>query len=174
MRRQIRPTGGSIGWRGSEDMKEALLFIHPTLGVLGILAALWVFVEAFNLDEKRLRRVRIASVVGAVLFFLTWFSGGIWDSVYYGTDRTVMRKGPWAFVGDTAMEFKEHLFVLVLLLAIYLPILAYATDLRRPAATRVPTMTVAALIVLLGFAMEGAGAVLAGSVHVGVTKMLGS
>jgi hypothetical protein len=47
-------------------------------------------------------------------------------------------------------------------------------DLRRAAETRLPTMTVSALIVLLGFAMDGAGAILAGSVHVGMTTLLGS
>jgi len=155
-------------------MREAFLFVHPTLGVVGILAALWVFVEALKLDESRLRRIKIASLVGAGLFLLTWFSGGLWDSFYFEVDRAVMGKGSWAFVGDTAMELKEHLFVVVLLLALYLPILAFATDLRRAGTTRLPTMTVSALIVLLGLAMEGAGAILAASVHVGMTTSLGS
>lgn len=155
-------------------MREALLFVHPTLGVLGILSALWVFVEAYKLDESRLRRMRWVSLLGGGLFLLTWFSGGLWDAFFYEADRAVMQKGSWAFVGSTTMELKEHLFVVVLLLALYLPILAFAADLRHPATTRLPTMTVAALIVLLGLAMEGAGAVLAGSVHIGMTTLLGS
>ncbi|HEX8011167.1 MAG TPA: hypothetical protein VF814_09565, partial [Casimicrobiaceae bacterium] len=83
-------------------------------------------------------------------------------------------KGTWAFIGNTAMEMKEHLFVLPLLLGLYLPILAFATDLKREAATRLSTMTVAGLIVLLALAMEGAGATLAGAVHVGVNALLGA
>ena len=105
---------------------------------------------------------------------LTWFSGGLWDSAYFDADRAVMLKGTWAFVGDTTMELKEHLFAVVLLLALYLPVLTFATDLRRTEATRLPMMTVAALIVLLGLAMEGAGATLAGAVHVGMTTLLAS
>jgi hypothetical protein len=155
-------------------MREVFLFVHPTLGVLGILAALWVYVEAYSVDEARLRRMKIASFVVPALFLLTWVSGGLWDSFFYEADRAVMEKGSWAFVGDTAMEMKEHLFVVVLLLALYLPILASAMDLRRAAETRLPTMTVSALIVVLGFAMDGAGAILAGSVHVGMTTLLGS
>lgn len=154
-------------------MREALLFVHPSLGVLGMLAALWVFVEALSLDESRLRRMRTASLLGAGLFLLTWFSGGLWDSFFYDADREVMEKGSWAFVGNMAMELKEHLFVVILLLALYLPILAFATGLGREGSTRLPIMTASALIVLLGLAMEGAGAILAGSVHVGMTTLLG-
>lgn len=155
-------------------MREALLFVHPTFGVLGVLAALWVFVEAYRLDEHRLSRMRAASVLVAVFFVVTWFAGGLWDSFYYGADREVINKGAWAFIGNATMELKEHLFVLPLLLGLYLPILAFATDLQRAAATRLSTMAVAGLIVLLGLAMEGAGATLAGAVHVGVNTLLGS
>lgn len=155
-------------------MREGLLFIHPTLGILGILGALWVFVEGFKVDEERLRRMRTVSVVVAALIVLTWFSGGIWDSVFYEEDRELMARGSWAFVGDTMMELKEHLFVLVLLLALYLPIVVYATDPRNAQEARAPTMVVSGLLVLFGIAMEGAGAVLAGSVHVGISALLAS
>ncbi|HEX8011483.1 MAG TPA: hypothetical protein VF814_11185 [Casimicrobiaceae bacterium] len=155
-------------------MREALLFVHPTFGVFGMLAALWVFVEAYRLDERRLSHMRLASVLVAVFFVLTWFSGGLWDAFFYDADREVMNKGAWAFIGNTTMEMKEHLFVLPFLLGLYLPILAFATNLKHEAATRLPTMTVAGLIVLLGLAMEGAGATLAGAVHVGVSTLLGS
>ncbi|OGA48917.1 MAG: hypothetical protein A3F74_18560 [Betaproteobacteria bacterium RIFCSPLOWO2_12_FULL_62_58] len=155
-------------------MREVFLFVHPAFGVLGVLAALWVYVEAYKLDEKRLRRMKVASLVVAGFMLLTWFSGGLWDSFFYEADRAVMEKGSWALVGDTTMELKEHLFVVVLLLALYLPILTFATDLRRDESTRLSTLTVSALIVLLGLAMDGAGVILAGSVHVGMTALLGS
>jgi len=154
-------------------MRETFLFVHPTLGVLGILGALWVFVEALNVDETRLRRMRIVSLIVPGLFLLTWVSGGLWDSFFYEADRTVMESGPWAVVGDTAMELKEHLFVIVLLLALYLPILTFGFNPQR-ATPRAPTMTASALIVLLGLVMEGAGATLASSVHVGMAIIIGS
>jgi len=155
-------------------MREALLFVHPTFGVLGIFSSLWVFVEALGPNESRLRRMRIASLVAAAFFIVTWFSGGLWDNNYYPADREVLEKGSWAFLGNTMMEFKEHLFVIVLLLSLYLPILTFSTDLRRPEATRLPTLAASALVVLLAVAMEGAGVVLAGAVHIGATTMLGS
>lgn len=153
-------------------MREALLFIHPALGVLGIIAALWVFVEALGVDETRLRRMRLMSLIGAGLFVLTWFSGGIWDAYFYEADREIMEKGSWAFIGGTTMEFKEHYFVLVMMLALFLPVLTFATNVRNAAQTRLPTLVVSAFIVLTALAMDGAGAFLAGSVHVGTLTML--
>lgn len=153
-------------------MREAFLFVHPTLVVLGILGALWVFVEALDADAVRLRRMQIVSLVVLGLFLLTWISGGLWDSFFYEADRAVMEKGSWAFVGDTTMELKEHLFVIVLLLAAYLPILTFGFDLAQQ-TMRAPIITVAALIVLTGLALAGAGAALAGSVHVGMTTLFG-
>lgn len=153
-------------------MREILLFIHPTLGILGMLGALWIFVEILRPDEAGLRRIRIASVLVAGAFALTWISGGIWDSAYYEADRAVMASGAWALAGNLTMETKEHLIVLILLMAFYLPLLAFGAEQRRLQAVRLPLMTVAGLIVLNTLAMEGFGAVLAQSVHVGATAML--
>ncbi len=153
-------------------MREVLLFIHPTLGVLGMLGAVWVFVEALGSEEARLRRMRIASLWVAAAFSLAWLSGGLWDAAFYESDREVMEMGSWVIAGGTTMEMKEHLFVLILLLALYLPILTFGTDPGRIRAVRLPVLTVAALIVLNTLAMEGAGSVLAQSVHVGAVNML--
>src|SRR3972149_2891460 len=101
-------------------LKDIFLLAHPTTGVLGVLAALWVFVEALSVGGKSLRRMKIASVPAALLMLLTWPAGGVWDSLFYAADREFIERGPWAFVGDTVMEVKEHLFVPVLLLALYL------------------------------------------------------
>jgi hypothetical protein len=153
--------------------KDVFLLVHPTLGVLGVLAALWVFVEALKVDEKGLQRMKIASVTAALLMLLTWPAGGVWDSLFYAADREFIERGPWAFVGDTVMEVKEHLFVLVLLLALYLPILVFRANLIAERSARLATLVVAALVVLSGLAMEGAGAVLGLSVKTALISLTG-
>ncbi len=155
-------------------LKDLFILVHPTLGVLGVLAALWVFVEALKVNDDTLRRMKIASVTVAVLMLLTWPAGGVWDSLFYGADKAVIEKGPWAFLGDTAMETKEHLFVIVLLLSLYLPIVVFAGNLRASRGARLLTMTVAGLVVLSGLAMEGAGAVLGLSVKVAFFNLMGA
>jgi len=154
-------------------LKDALLLVHPTLGVLGVLAALWVFVEALKVDENALKRMKVASLVAAALILLTWPAGGIWDSLYYPVDKVVIEEGPWGFIGDTVMETKEHLFSIVLLLALYLPIIVFRGNLGADRSARLLTMAVAGLVVLSGLAMEGAGAVLGLSVKVGLFAIQG-
>jgi len=57
-------------------MKDILLFSHPTCGVLGLLAAVWVFVEAINASDANRRRVWLASLAVTVSIVLTWVLGG--------------------------------------------------------------------------------------------------
>ena len=155
-------------------LKDVFLLVHPTLGVLGAIAALWVFVEALNVDGDAVKRMKVASLTAAVLMLLTWPAGGIWDSLFYSADKALIEKGPWAFVGDTMMETKEHLFVVVLLLAIYLPIVVFGADLLASRGARLLTMTVAGLVVLSTLAVEGAGAVLGLSVKLALLSLMGT
>jgi hypothetical protein len=43
-------------------MSDIILFSHPTFGVLGIMAAVWVFVEALNASEANQQRLWRASL----------------------------------------------------------------------------------------------------------------
>ena len=45
--------------------KELILMAHPTFGALGILAAVWLFVEALNAAEGNQKRIRLASLTVA-------------------------------------------------------------------------------------------------------------
>lgn len=154
-------------------LKDLLLLVHPTTGVLGSVAALWVFVETLKVDADGLRRIKIASMTAAILMVVTWFAGGIWDWVYYPADMEFVDKGAWAAVGDAAMEFKEHFFAIILLLAVYLPVLASRARLQTDAGDRLVMLSVSGLLALSGLAMEGAGAVLAMSVKSGLAAVAG-
>ena len=41
-------------------MSDIILFAHPTFGVLGIMAAVWILVEALNASEANQGRIRVA------------------------------------------------------------------------------------------------------------------
>ena len=139
-------------------MSDILLFAHPTLGVLGILGAVWVLVEALNASEENQHRVWLASVGVTVCFVLAWILAGYWYVIFYGPEKAAILKGPWPFAHDLFMETKEHLFFIPLILALYLPIVA-ARNLARSQAARAMVMVVAGFIVLNGLAIEGAGAI---------------
>ncbi len=145
--------------------KEVLLMLHPTVGVLGILAAVWVFVEAMNVRQETLARLRLMSLLVAVLMWAAYLVGGYWYVVFYGPDKAAILAGPWPFAHKFFMETKEHLFLILLLVATYLPIAAYS-NLVSSRGARHLVMWVSALVVGLGLAMEGAGAIISTGVRV--------
>ena len=141
-------------------LKIVLLFSHPTFGVLGTLAAVWVFVEALNAPDANQRRIWIASLTVAGLFILTCFFAGWFYTVYYhGGDQQIILKGPVPWAHSFFMETKEHLFFIPFILALYLPFVArLRLSANKPA--RLMVLVVSALIVLEGLALEGAGAII--------------
>jgi len=138
---------------------DILLFAHPTFGVLGMIAAVWVFVEALNASEGNVRRVRWAALTVTGCIVLAWILGGYWYVHFYGPEKAIILKGPWPFAHNLFMETKEHLFFIPLILALYLPIAAW-DKLFSSKAARSMVLAVSALIVLNALAIEGAGAVI--------------
>jgi hypothetical protein len=140
-------------------MSDIVLFAHPTFGVLGILAALWVFVEALNANEANQARTYYAALAVAVCMVLAWLIGGYWYTVYYAPEKAIILNGPWPWAHNFVMETKEHLFFIPLVLSLLLPILA-AKKLAANKAARTMVMVVATFVVLNGLAIEGAGAII--------------
>lgn len=145
---------------------DIVLYLHPTFGVLGIMAALWVFVEALNASESNRQRIVIGSYAVAVCMLLAGIFAGWWYTELYGHfEQPVILKGPWPWAHSFFMETKEHLFFIPLVLALYLPFVA-RIDLFKNFKARLMVMTVAALIILNGLAIEGAGAIINGGAKV--------
>jgi hypothetical protein len=140
-------------------MSDLILFAHPTLGVLGIMAAVWVFVEALNADAANQARIRTAAWAVALCIVASYLLGGYWYVSYYYAEKAVILKGPWPFAHNFFMETKEHVFFGLLVLALLLPIVV-RQNLATSRGARAVTMTVAALVVINALAMEGAGAVI--------------
>jgi hypothetical protein len=140
--------------------KDVLLFLHPTFGVLGLVAAVWVFVEALNATDGNQQRIWYGSLVVAGLFLLTWFFAGWYYTVYYHSgDQQIIEHGPVAWAHSFFMESKEHLFFAPLILAFFLPFVArLRLSVNKTARTMV--LVVAAFIALNGLAIEGAGAII--------------
>jgi len=151
--------------------KEMILMLHPTFGVLAMIAAVWVFVEALNANDGNIIRLRRVSVLAAVLLWLAYIVGGYWYVVYYGGDKALIKAGPWPFAHSFVMETKEHLFLTLLLLGTFLPIVAYG-DVIKKKVTRNLVLWTSALVVLMGLAMEGAGALISMGVKVALLAKL--
>ena len=136
---------------------DVILLAHSTFGVLGILAAAWVFVDTLNVRKENAPRIRKAAFVAALCMSATWMVGGYWYVHFYPLDRAMILKGPWPFAHTLFMETKEHLFFVPLILALYLPIAARDALFANPVARRM-VLTVSLLIVLSALTIEGLGA----------------
>jgi hypothetical protein len=148
---------------------DLVLLAHAGFGVAGCLAALWVMIEASHATAENAARMQTAAMITAVCMAAAWVFGGYWYVNFYPADKALILKGPWPFAHDLFMETKEHLFFATGLLALLLPIVA-REKLSVNGAARKLAVTVAALILVTGLAVEGAGAVISHGVKVALLK----
>ena len=154
-------------------MQNFLLLTHPATGGLATLAALWVFVDTLNASGESEARIKKVSLICAGLIWLTYFLGGYLYVMDYAADKEIIKAGPWAFGHNYFMEVKEHVFLMLLLLATYLPIAAFDKLAYNKAARKI-VLWVSGLIVPISLSMEGSGAIISLAVKIGLLfKMKG-
>jgi len=146
---------------------NVVLLVHPALGGLATLAALWVFVDTLNAAETSRTRIKNISILCAVLIWLTYIIGGYWYVVYYAPEKAIIKAGPWPFAHGIFMEIKEHVFLMLLLLATYLPIAA-SSNVAGNRTARSVVLWVSGLIVPISLSMEGSGAIISIAVKIGL------
>jgi len=148
--------------------KEFILMLHPTFGVLAMLAAVWFFVEVINANESNLSRITTAGLTVAVFIWLSYIVGGYWYVNFYYADKAIIKAGPWPFAHSLFMETKEHIFFSLLLISTYLPVVVSGNQLLVNRGARNLVLTLSALVVLLGLVMEGSGAIVGLGVKMGL------
>lgn len=141
-------------------MPQVLIGIHAALGEAGALMFLWVLVELLNPTSGRLRRARIAAMLGTFFLAAAWVVGGYYYVNFYGPFvKPIIKAGPMAWAHSIGIETKEHVFL-------FLPFLAFLASgllvtLREELLTnsrmRIALIVLAGLIVLIAFAMAGLG-----------------
>jgi hypothetical protein len=145
--------------------KELMTMPHVVFGVLGILFAVWVAVEAANSSEANRYRLKLASIGTTLFLWLSYLIGGWWYVVYYGaavinSDKSIILAGPWKWSHSFFMEAKEHIFFMLILLSILLPIVTFRNPVFKDRKIRNLTIVIALTIVVLGLGMEGFGAMI--------------
>lgn len=141
-------------------MNQILLMSHVLFGIACIVLAVWVFVDVLNASEANLKRIRWLSRAAAVCMWISFLIGGYWYVVFYHTDKAIILKGPWPAAHNYFMETKEHLVIILLLVATYLP-LVVSNNLGANKDARRLALWVAGIIPLLGLMIEGHGAIIA-------------
>jgi len=153
-------------------MTLAILLLHALTGMLFIFTAGFVFVDTLNASADNIERIRLMSRLVVVLLWLTYFIGGWWYVVNYAPEKAFIMKGPWKFAHSLVMETKEHVFLGLLLLGTLLPIIA-TNDIHKSAGARKLMLWVTTLLVLVGFGMDGAGAIISLGAKVALLPVVG-
>jgi hypothetical protein len=151
---------------------DVILLGHATFGMLGILLALWVFVEALHAQAENASRIRWGAMSAAISMCVAGILGGYWYLRFYPAEKALILRGPWPLAHNLFMETKEHLFFVTLILALYLPIAAWDKLYVNPMARKM-VLSVSLLIVLTGVAIEGAGAVIDHGVKIALLRGYG-
>jgi hypothetical protein len=146
-------------------MTNFLLMSHAVFGSFLALAAGWLFVDVLNAKDENRARIRTTSLIIAGLMWLTYLLAGYSYVVHYSADKALILKGPWPFAHGLFMESKEHVVMMLLMLATFLPIVAY-NNLAVNKSARKVVLWSTGLIVLTAVAMEGAGAIISMGVRV--------
>jgi hypothetical protein len=146
-------------------MTEIILMAHVLFGVACLITAVWLFVDVLHVNEINLARIRRTSLGAAVFMWLAFLIGGYWYVTSYKVDKAIILKGPWPFAHNMVMETKEHLVILLLLVATYLPIVA-SENLAKSKDARKLMLWVTAAIAVLALAMDGEGAIISMGVKV--------
>ena len=145
--------------------KELMTMPHVVLGVFGILFAVWVAAEAANSSEANQHRLKLASIGTSIFLWLAYLAGGWWYVVYYGaaasnSDKAIILAGPWKWSHSFFMEAKEHIFFMLILLSILLPIVTFRNQVFKDKKISNLIIVIALTIVALGLGMEGFGAMI--------------
>ena len=146
-------------------MSYFFLMSHAVLGSLLGLLGVWLFVDVLNAKEENQARIRQVSLVIAIVMWVTYLLAGYFYVKDYGVDKAFILKGPWPYAHDFFMESKEHVVMMLLMLATYLPIAAY-NNLAANKGARRNVLWATALLILTTLAMEGAGAMISMGVRV--------
>jgi hypothetical protein len=141
------------------NFSDVILMTHVLFGMLCIVTSVWVFVDVLHASEANQARIRTMSLAVALFMWLAYLIGGYWYVTFYSTDKALILKGPWPFAHNFFMEMKEHVALMLLLLATYLPIAA-SNNLFSNKFARSVVLYVAGLIVLIGMALDGYGAII--------------
>tara|TARA_Y100000310_G_scaffold57550_1_gene52811 strand:+ start:434 stop:913 length:480 start_codon:yes stop_codon:yes gene_type:complete len=142
-------------------MVNPLVGIHLSVGEIGVFAFLWALIELLEPTKSRIKRAKIATLIGSIFLFLSWFTGGYYYLSEYGSAiKPLIKAGasPWAH--KIVMEIKEHVFL-------FIPFLALLTHgiiknkekelIKGNKNIKKWIILLCALVVLMGFSMAFMG-----------------
>ena len=147
---------------------ELRTIYHVVFGMLAVTAAVWTAVEVINISEANRKRARLTSLLVTLFSWMTFILGGYEYVKHYEADKEVIKASAWPWAQNVIMEVKEHSFLLLLLLSIYLPITVFHSKILESRKIRKLAVTSAVMIAVIGLGMQVFGAIIVKAVKMGL------
>lgn len=141
-----------------------MLSTHVILGVVGLIASYAVLLGLLKKGASG-RAPLVSGVIATVSYLLSWFSGGYYYVLYYGSAvKPVIKEGtyPWAHL--VFMEWKEHAFLVLPVTALTLTVGIWLwRNTGQNETLRNPLVYVAAIVVILATLITLSGVIISGA-----------
>lgn len=136
--------------------RNLIFLVQPAFGVFAAIAATWTLVEVLNNVEEGLRRAGTAALAAAALI---WLSAAVATFLHFKVYGSVKGAADsWVFAHGYVVAVREHLFILLVLTASYLPIVVCGNHLMVNPGARRLAITISALVAILALGIETLGA----------------
>lgn len=138
--------------------KPVLIGLHLGFAIIGIDAFLWLLGKSKDDGSSQKSKITTA-IVGVAAFIASWFAGGYYYVVYYGTlVKPIIKSGVTPWVHNIIMETKEHIFLFIIPLAmtVLFITLLEKEDVERFKLRRV-TLWLSGAIAVLGLLIGAMG-----------------
>ena len=136
------------------------VMIHAGIGELGAICFIWVLIELINQKDDGLIRARRAAFIGALATVASWFVGGYYYVVTYGSQvKPIIKASQYKWAHLIVMETKEHVFLFLPILACTVWLLLNSSDSWKAMGDkgRKSVAVLTTVIFLIGFSMAFLG-----------------
>lgn len=147
---------------------ELRTIYHVIFGLLAVSAAVWTAVEVINISEANRKRARLVSLLVTLFSCMAFILGGYEYVRFYDANKAIVQSGPWPWAQNIIMEVKEHSFLLLLLLSIYLPITVFHGKILESRKIRKLAVTSAVMLAVIGLGMQVFGTIVDRAVKMGL------
>lgn len=141
------------------------LILHVISGIVGFIAIYAILMALFK-RESSIKILRFSSVLAFLSYLTSWFAGGYYYVLYYGSEVKPIVKGgdnPWAHA--FFMEVKEHLFLLLPILTFVLVLVFFlrSDDVTTKGRMKTAVMYITVLAAILTLFITASGILISGS-----------
>lgn len=148
---------------------ELLLIAHILLGLFGVMAFCGAWMNILK-KTPSLKFLKWSSVVGFVTLIASWYTGGYYYKIHYGSKGgprdLILNSFGWAH--KVFMEAKEHIFLFLPFLALVVCVALFILDkqVETDAPLKKSLAWLIGAIAILGIIITVSGIIISGAVRV--------